>query len=148
MTAKQQHNCKILNNAWCNQWISRHYHLAIIAGGGVINCGLDAIFRVSPGGLAVKHPSLGANGCRFEPTKRSKLFQRLISRLTTSWVPDHDKWRWIIWNKGGPKIPPENVKHSGSDHPQGISAPSFHTAPLSVVGEGVPQPLQHRGCAD
>ena len=24
----------------------------------------------------------------------------------------------------------ENVKHSGSDHPQGISAPYFRTAPL------------------
>ena len=30
---------------------------------------------------------------------------------------------------------PEDVKHSGSDHPQGISAPSFRTAPLWVVGE-------------
>jgi len=29
----------------------------------------------------------------------------------------------------------EDVKHSGSDHPQGISAPSFSTAPLWVVGE-------------
>jgi len=40
-----------------------------------------------------KHPALGANGHRFEPRKRSKLFQRLISRLTTSWVDDHIKWR-------------------------------------------------------
>ena len=30
---------------------------------------------------------------------------------------------------------PEDVKHSGSDHPQGISPPSFRTAPLWVVGE-------------
>ena len=30
---------------------------------------------------------------------------------------------------------PEDIKHSGSDHPQGISAPSFRTAPLWVVGE-------------
>ena len=48
---------------------------------------------VSSGGLAVKHPALGANGRRFEPRKRSKLFQGLISRLTTSWVADHVKWR-------------------------------------------------------
>ena len=37
--------------------------------------------------------SSGANGRRFEPRKRSKLFQGLISRLTTSWVEDHVKWR-------------------------------------------------------
>ena len=30
--------------------------------------------RVSSGGLAVKHPTLGANGHRFEPRKRSKPF--------------------------------------------------------------------------
>ena len=47
---------------------------------------------VSSGGLAVKHPALGANGRRFEPRKRSKLFQGLISRLTTSWVADQVKW--------------------------------------------------------
>ena len=55
---------------------------------------------VSSGGLAVKHPALGPNGRRFEPCKRSKLFQGLISRLTTSWVADHVKWgcrlHWII----------------------------------------------------
>ena len=48
---------------------------------------------VSSGGLAVKHPALGVNGRRFEPRKRSKLFQGLISRLTKSWVADHVKWR-------------------------------------------------------
>ena len=48
---------------------------------------------VSSGGLAVKHSALGVNGRRFEPRKRSKLFQGLISRLTTSWVADHVKWR-------------------------------------------------------
>ena len=48
---------------------------------------------VSSGGLVVKHPALGAKGHRFDPSKRSKLFQRLISRLTTSWVVDHVKWR-------------------------------------------------------
>ena len=41
---------------------------------------------VSSGGLAVEHPALGDNGHRFEPRKRLKLFQGLISRLTTSWV--------------------------------------------------------------
>ena len=29
---------------------------------------------VSSGGLAVKHPTLGANGHRFEPHKRSIIF--------------------------------------------------------------------------
>jgi len=43
---------------------------------------------------------------------------------------------------------PQDVKLSGSDHPQVILAPSFRTAPLSVVGDGVSQPLQHRGCAE
>jgi len=32
------------------------------------------VLSVSSGGLAVKHPALGANGRRFEPRKRSKLF--------------------------------------------------------------------------
>ena len=50
-------------------------------------------WAVSSGGLVVKHPALGAIGRRFEPRKRSKLFQGLISRLTTSWVADHVKWR-------------------------------------------------------
>ena len=75
-----------------------------------------------------KHPALGANGRRFEPSKSSKLFQRLISRLTTSWVVDHVKWRCrlheIIKKIKG------DVKHSGSDYTRGISAPSFRTAPL------------------
>ena len=52
--------------------------------------GLDSIdLVVSSGGLAVKYLALGANGHRFEPRQRSKLFQRLISRLTTSWVADN-----------------------------------------------------------
>ena len=38
---------------------------------------------MSSGGLAVKHPALGANGHRFKPSKRSKPFQGLFSRLTT-----------------------------------------------------------------
>jgi len=45
------------------------------------------------GGLAVKLPALGAKGHRFDSIKRLKLFQGLISRLTTSWVDDHVKWR-------------------------------------------------------
>jgi len=44
---------------------------------------------VISGGLAFKHPTLGAKDHRFDPSKRSKFFQRLISRLTTSWVADH-----------------------------------------------------------
>jgi len=59
----------------------------------------------SSDGLAVKHPAPRAKGHRFDPSKRSKLFQRLISRFTKSWVADHVKWycrlQWIIKNKGG-----------------------------------------------
>ena len=50
------------------------------------------VISVSSSSLVVKHPALGANGHRFEPCKRSKTFQGLISRLTTSWVADHVKW--------------------------------------------------------
>jgi len=46
--------------------------------------------------LAVKHPALGAKGHRFDPSKRSKLFQGLISQLTTSWVADHVKWCFCL----------------------------------------------------
>ena len=52
--------------------------------------------NVSSGGLAVKHSALGANGHRFDPNTRSKLFQRLISRLTSTWVIDHAKWRYRL----------------------------------------------------
>jgi len=56
-------------------------------------------YSVSSGGLTVNHPALGVNGHRYEPSKRSKLFQRLISQLTTSWVADHVKWRCRLhWN--------------------------------------------------
>ena len=84
-----------------------------------------------------RHPALGAKGHRLDPSKRSKCFQRLISRLTTSWVNDHviSRCRLNLIVK----------KHSGSDHPQGISALSF---PTVSGGEGVSQPLQHRGCAE
>ena len=54
----------------------------------------------------------------------------------------------IFQIKGDVKKKPEDVKHSGSDHPHGISAPSVRTASLCVVGGGGSQPLQHRGCAD
>ena len=43
----------------------------------------------------------------------------------------------LLKHKGGRWRPPEDVKHSGSDHPMGILAPSFRTAPLWVVGEGI-----------
>ena len=33
---------------------------------------------VRSGGLAVKYPALGANGHRFEPRKRSTLFQMMM----------------------------------------------------------------------
>jgi len=60
---------------------------------------LQSRIIVSSGDLAAKHSALGANDRMFEPRKRSKLFQGLISRLTTSWVADHVKWRcrlhWI-----------------------------------------------------
>ena len=38
--------------------------------------------QVSFGGLAVKHPALGAKGYRFDPSKRSKLFKRLLSQIS------------------------------------------------------------------
>jgi len=44
---------------------------------------------VSSVGLAVEHR---AKDHRFEPLKRLKLFQRLISSLTTLWVAEHVKW--------------------------------------------------------
>jgi len=60
---------------------------------------------VSSGALVVKHLALGAKDHRFDPSKRSKLFQRLISRLTTSGVNAHVKWRYRfhsnIKNKNG-----------------------------------------------
>ena len=53
--------------------------------------------------------ALGANGHRFEPRKRSKLFQRLISRLTTSWVekrlPHHSQGsRTERWSRNTMKV--------------------------------------------
>ena len=38
--------------------------------------GRKSYLLVNSDGLAVKHPALGANGDRFDPNKRSKLFQR------------------------------------------------------------------------
>ena len=78
-------------------------HSSVRAGMGVCLCVCVCVcFRsvyisgsgiVSSGGLAVKHSAFGANGRRFEPRKRSKRFQGLISQLTTSWVANHVKWR-------------------------------------------------------
>ena len=56
--------------------------------------------QLSSGRLAAKHVAQCAKGWifyitakdhRFNSVKRSKLFQRLISRLTTSWVDEHVK---------------------------------------------------------
>ena len=52
---------------------------------------INALTKVSSGGLAPV--ALGVKGHRFDPSKRSKLFQGLISQLTTLWVADHVKWR-------------------------------------------------------
>ena len=83
------------------------------------------------GDLAVEHPALAANGHRFEPRKRSKLFQGLISRLTTCLTKlNGAAVSTELFKIKGDVKPPEAVKHSGSDHPQGISAPSFRTVPL------------------
>ena len=79
--------------------LPKMYHLinesqqAIYVVDGLITVGGPVGIHVSSGGLAAKHPALGANGHRFEPRKKSKLFLRLISRLTTSWMVDHVKWR-------------------------------------------------------
>ena len=35
---------------------------------------------MSSGGLSVKHPAIGAKSHKFDPSKRSKLFQRLIGK--------------------------------------------------------------------
>ena len=51
--------------------------------------------------LAVKHTALGVKGHWLDPSKKLKLFQGLISRLTTS---------WIIKNKGGRQRPPSGHK--------------------------------------
>ena len=48
---------------------------------------------MSSGGLAVKHPTLDAKSHRFDSSKRSKLFQKLISRFTTS-------FRWMTTLNG------------------------------------------------
>jgi len=47
--------------------------------------------EVSSSGLAAKHIALYAKGHRFNPIKRPKLFQGLISWLTTLSVADHIK---------------------------------------------------------
>jgi len=84
---------------------------------------------VRSGGLAVKHPALGVNDHKFEPLKRSKLFQRLISQLTTR-LNGAAFSTELFKIKGDVKKNPDDVKHSGSHHPQCISALYFRTAPL------------------
>ena len=55
------------------------------------------IHLMSSGGLAVvRHLIFGAKGHWFDPSKRSKHFQRFISRLTTSWVTGHVKSREAV----------------------------------------------------
>ena len=75
---------------------------------------------LSSGGLALKHLVFCAKG--------------LISRLTTSWwlttLNGAAVSTELIKIKGDVEDPPQDVTHSGSYHPQGISAPSFRTAPL------------------
>ena len=89
---------------------------------------------VSPIVLAVKQVALCSKGHMFDPIKRSKLFQRIISQLTTYWVAIDVKWHchlhWINLKKRDITTP-ENIIHSGSDHPLGIWPPSLHTAPLN-----------------
>jgi len=60
-------------------------HLEDVQTALLLHCAARNILRVSSGGLAVKHPVLGANGHRFKPR-----------RLTTSWVADHVKWRCCL----------------------------------------------------
>jgi len=43
----------------------------------------------------------------------------------------------LLQIKGDVKDPPEDVKHSGSDHPRDISASSFRTAHHVSGGGGV-----------
>ena len=71
---------------------------------------------------------------RFDPSKGSELLRWLISRLITSWVPDHVNWSCSLhWNwlhkKQGYKSSSDDVIRSGSDHPRDISIPSFLTPP-------------------
>jgi len=60
----------------------RTWHLARMGIFYKVSIHIDLL--VSFGCQAVKHPALGAEGHRFDPSKRSKLFQGLISWLTTS----------------------------------------------------------------
>ena len=122
----------VLSNHW--RW---RINGDIIRGGlhCIINCAVIKMPSVvSFGGLAVKHLALGVKGHRFDPSNRSKLFQRLHSRLTKSCVADHVKWL-CPKVKGDFKEPSDDIIHHGSAHPQGISAPSFRNAPLWVVGK-------------
>jgi len=95
-------------------------------------CGL-ALHVVLKGGFA-----LAAKDHRFDPIKRWKLFRELISRLTTY----HELSGAGVFT-GRFLTSAENAMDS--DHPRGISTPSFRTAPLWVMaGEEFEQPLNKR----
>ena len=90
--------------------------------------------QVRSGGLAVKHPAFGANADRFEPVRCRNLsrdqflgsqHRGWLTTLNGAAVPTE-----LLKIKGDVKNPNEDVKHSGSDHPQGILAQSFRTTPL------------------
>jgi len=105
---------------------------------------------VSSGDLAVKQPVPTVTG--WIPA-RGRNFSRdyFLGSQHRGWLTTLNSAAVsteLLKMKGTLHPTPEGVKHSGSDHPQGISAPSFRTAPLSVVGEAFSQPLQHRGCAE
>ena len=92
---------------------------------------------MSSGGLAIKH--FCAKDHRFDQIKRSKLFQGLISWLTTSWVDDQVKWRCrlhqISLKKGGTSKTP--CGRNGFKSPLGYFG-------SWVVGRGYKQPLNKR----
>jgi len=71
---------------------------------------------LSSGGLAVKTP--GAKG--YGSQHRGWMITLNGAAISTE----------LLKIKGHVKDPLKTLKHSGSDHPHGISAPSFHTAPL------------------
>jgi len=68
---------------------------------------------ISSDGLAVNRVTLCAKGHRFNPIKTSKLFQGLISRLTTTWVAEyvkcHYSLHWINLNNRMLKSPWERT---------------------------------------
>ena len=80
--------------------------------------------------------ALCSNSHRYDPIKKLKLFQGLISWLNivgacmsilngAAFSNESISIRETLKT-----LPPDHVIHSGSDHPRGISAPSFCTTPL------------------